>query len=145
MIHNTQSARISQKQDWRNIYVIVKTMCRPSYQYKSWYYGYSCGDNREGTLFSWLHIHHNSPFESPLRNLGTIPLLCYKYWQTYLKKAKSSRIHKKKKKKRKKKEIERNKTHALKGNKRWRANSYHKMTPFFVLKYKKERVHEIFS
>ena len=27
MIHDTQSAEISQKQDERNIYVIMKTMC----------------------------------------------------------------------------------------------------------------------
>ena len=31
MIHDTQSAQISQKQDERNIYVIMKTMCRPGY------------------------------------------------------------------------------------------------------------------
>ena len=31
MIHDTQSAQISQKQDEHNIYVIVKTMCPPDY------------------------------------------------------------------------------------------------------------------
>ena len=31
MIHNTQSAQISHKQDDRNIYVIMKTMCPPGY------------------------------------------------------------------------------------------------------------------
>ena len=31
MIHDTQSAQISQKQDGRNIYVIMKTMCPPGY------------------------------------------------------------------------------------------------------------------
>ena len=31
MIHDTQSAQISQKQDERNIYVIMKTMCPPGY------------------------------------------------------------------------------------------------------------------
>ena len=33
MIRDTQSAQISQKQDERNIYVIMKTMCRPSYHH----------------------------------------------------------------------------------------------------------------
>ena len=31
MIHDTQSAQISQKQDGRNIYVTMKTMCPPGY------------------------------------------------------------------------------------------------------------------
>ena len=31
MIHDTQSAQISQKKDGRNIYVIMKTMCPPGY------------------------------------------------------------------------------------------------------------------
>ena len=30
-VHDTQSAQISQKQDERNIYVIMKTMCPPGY------------------------------------------------------------------------------------------------------------------
>ena len=32
-IHDTQSAQISQKQDERNIYVIMKTMCPPGYHH----------------------------------------------------------------------------------------------------------------
>ena len=31
MIHNTQKAQISQKQDGHNIYAIMKTMCPPTY------------------------------------------------------------------------------------------------------------------
>ena len=31
--HDTQSAQISQKQDERNIYVIMKTMCPPGYHH----------------------------------------------------------------------------------------------------------------
>ena len=31
MIHDTQSAQISQNQDERNIYAIMKTMCLPGY------------------------------------------------------------------------------------------------------------------
>ena len=33
MIPDTQSAQISQKQDWRNMYVIMKTMCPPGYHH----------------------------------------------------------------------------------------------------------------
>ena len=33
MVHDTQSAQISQKQDERNIYVIMKTMCPPGYHH----------------------------------------------------------------------------------------------------------------
>ena len=33
MIHDTQSAQISQKQDERKIYAIMKTMCPPSYHH----------------------------------------------------------------------------------------------------------------
>ena len=33
VIHDTQSAQISQKQDGRNIYAIMKTMCPPDYHH----------------------------------------------------------------------------------------------------------------
>ena len=33
MIHDTQSAQILQKQDERNIYIIMKTMCPPGYHH----------------------------------------------------------------------------------------------------------------
>ena len=33
MIHDKQSAQIPQKQDERNIYVIMKTMCPPGYHH----------------------------------------------------------------------------------------------------------------
>ena len=33
MIHDTQSAQISRKQDERNIYAIMKTMCLPGYHH----------------------------------------------------------------------------------------------------------------
>ena len=77
-MHDTQSAQISQKQDERNIYAIMKTMCPPGYHHNGFVathalghmmYGYHlinrtscaqvhelpqshCGDNRESTLFS---------------------------------------------------------------------------------------------
>ena len=33
MIHDTQSAQISQKQDGRHIYAIMKTVCPPGYHH----------------------------------------------------------------------------------------------------------------
>ena len=73
VIHDTPSAQISQKQDGCNIYVIMKTMCPPSYHQNvllathalghMTYNRISCaqvhglpyghyGDNQEGTLLS---------------------------------------------------------------------------------------------
>ena len=73
MIHDTQSAQISRKQDERNIYEIMKTMCPSGYHHNGFvathalghmmHLGTSCvqvyelpqshcGDNWEGTLFS---------------------------------------------------------------------------------------------
>ena len=68
--------------------------------------------------------------------------MLFKYWQTYLNTQASSKSHKKNKKK--KKEIERNETHAMKLNKRWRANTYHAMTLFIILICNKEKAHKIF-
>ena len=51
---------------------------------------------------------------------------------------------KKKKWKEKKNEIERDETHAVKWNKRWRAITYHEMTLFIFFKCNKEGAHEIF-
>ena len=75
VLHDTQSAQISQKQVERNIYVIKKTMCPPGYHHNGFVATHAlghmmygsirtscaqvhelpqrhCGDNREGTLFS---------------------------------------------------------------------------------------------
>ena len=71
MILNTQSAQISQEQDGRNIYTIMKTMCPPSYYHNGFVATHAlghmnrtscaqvhelpqshCGDNWGGTLFS---------------------------------------------------------------------------------------------
>ena len=69
MTHDTQRAQISQKQDERNIYVIMKTTCPPGYHHNDFVATHAlahtcthgqvhelqqshCGDNREGTLFS---------------------------------------------------------------------------------------------
>ena len=75
MIRDTQSDQISQKQDGRNIYVIMKTVCPPGYHDSGFVATHAlghmmhgsnrtscaqevelqqshCGDNREGTMFS---------------------------------------------------------------------------------------------
>ena len=72
MIHDTQSAQTSQKQDGRNIYAIMKTMYPPGYHHNGFVATHAlrhmmnrtscaqvhelpqshCGNNREGTLFS---------------------------------------------------------------------------------------------
>ena len=75
MIHDTQSAQISQKQDRRTVYASMKTMCQPCYHHNGFVatlalghmmYGHKrtscaqvdalpqshCIDNWEGTLFS---------------------------------------------------------------------------------------------
>ena len=41
MIYDTQSVQISQKQDERHIYLIMKTTCPPGY-HKQWLCGNSC-------------------------------------------------------------------------------------------------------
>ena len=48
MIHDTQSAQISQKQDERNIYVIMKTMCPPGYHHNGFVATHALG----------LTVHH---------------------------------------------------------------------------------------
>ena len=62
--HNTQSAQISQKQDVRNIYVIMKKMYPPGYHHNNFVATHAfgcaqvhelpqshCGNNRDGILF----------------------------------------------------------------------------------------------
>ena len=53
-IHDKQSSEILQKQDGSNIYAIMK-ICASFSQVHELPQNH-CGDNREGTLFSWLHI-----------------------------------------------------------------------------------------
>ena len=81
----------------------------------------------------------NPLLETSLKNLGTTLLLYYKYCKTYLYTSASCRLRKKVIKKT---EIERNYTHAIKRNKRYRADTYHEMTPFIVFKYDKKRCHK---
>ena len=50
----------------------------------------------------------------------------------------------KKNKKKNKEKKTKNEAHAIKWNKRSRANSFHEMTPIIVFIYNKERIHEMF-
>ena len=53
MIHDTQSAQISHKQDERNIYVIMKTMCPPGYHHNGFVATHALGHMMYG-----LTVHH---------------------------------------------------------------------------------------
>ena len=49
MIHDTQSAQISQKQDERNIYVIMKKMCPPGYHHNGFVATHALGHMMYGS------------------------------------------------------------------------------------------------
>ena len=51
MIDDTQSAEISQKQDERNIYVIMKTMCPPGYHNNGFVTTHALGHMMYGYTF----------------------------------------------------------------------------------------------
>ena len=68
MIHDTQSAQISQKQDERNIYVIMKTMCPPGYHHNGFVATHALGHMMHGytllvpmnqRVFNKLSKEHN--------------------------------------------------------------------------------------
>ena len=48
VIHDTQSAQISQKQDEPNIYAIMKPMCPPSYHHNGFVANYALGHMMHG-------------------------------------------------------------------------------------------------
>ena len=50
MIHDAQSAQISQKQDERNIYVIMKTMCPPGYHHNGFVATHALGHRMYGYI-----------------------------------------------------------------------------------------------
>ena len=56
MIHDTQSAQISQKQDERNIYVIMKTMCPPGYHHNGFVATHALGHMMYG-LYIYIYIY----------------------------------------------------------------------------------------
>ena len=50
MIHDTQSSQISQKQDERNLYAIMKTMCPPGYHHKGFVATHALGHMMYGYM-----------------------------------------------------------------------------------------------
>ena len=61
MIHDTQSAQISQKQDERNIYVIMKTMCPPGYHHNGFVATHALGHMMYGynhIPYTVITVHH---------------------------------------------------------------------------------------
>ena len=52
MIHNTQSAQISQKKDGRNIHVIMETMCPPGYHHNGFMTNYALGHMMYGYIYN---------------------------------------------------------------------------------------------
>ena len=57
MIHDTQSAQISQKQDGRNIYVIMKTMCPPGYHHNGFVATHALGHMMYGSHDVYIYIY----------------------------------------------------------------------------------------
>ena len=54
MIHDKQSAQISQKQDERNIYEIMKTMCPPGYHHNGFVATHALGH----MMYGVFPVHH---------------------------------------------------------------------------------------
>ena len=57
MIHDTQSAQISQKQDERNIYVIMKKMCSPGYHHNGFVATHAVGRMMYGCAPKFMSCH----------------------------------------------------------------------------------------
>ena len=58
MIHDTQSAQISQKQDERNIYEIMKTMCPPGYHHNGFVATHALGHIMYIYIYIYICIKH---------------------------------------------------------------------------------------
>ena len=55
MIHDTQSAQISQKQDGHNIYAISKTMCPPGYHHNGFIATHALGHMICAVMYGDVH------------------------------------------------------------------------------------------
>ena len=58
MIHETQSAQISHKQDEHNIYVIMKTMCPPGYHHNGFVATHALGHMMYGYDYGHDYIYY---------------------------------------------------------------------------------------
>ena len=52
-MYDTHSAQISQKQDGRNIYAIMKTMCPPSYHHNGFAVSHALGHMMYGHMVTY--------------------------------------------------------------------------------------------
>ena len=65
MIHDTQNAQISQKQDEHSIYVIMKTMCLPGYHHNGFVATHALGhmsslcvvDHLRPLIYTYIYIY----------------------------------------------------------------------------------------
>ena len=62
MIHNTQSAQMSQNQDGRNIHAVMKTMCRPGYHQNGFVATHALGAMMS---CNYCHFLHNTMLLQP--------------------------------------------------------------------------------
>ena len=60
MIHDTQSAQISQKQDERNIYVIMKTMYSPGYHHNGFVATHALGQMMYGYMMYMMYGYNRT-------------------------------------------------------------------------------------
>ena len=66
-ISQNQKSQISKKQDERNIYAIIKTMCPPSYQHNGFVATHALGH--------MIHVHYAQPYITcPSASVATKPL-----------------------------------------------------------------------
>ena len=57
VIHDTQSAQISQEQDERNVHVIMKTMCPPGYHHNGFMTTHALEHVMYGTQCTHAQVH----------------------------------------------------------------------------------------
>ena len=79
MTQGTQSAQVSQKQDWRNIYAIMKAICLPVYRHNRFVATHALRHLMYGYIFHtciYMHgIHLEAAIESwPEWDLNSRPL-----------------------------------------------------------------------
>ena len=70
MIHDTQSAQISQKQDEHNIYGIMKTMCPPGYHHNGFVVTHALGHMMYGSTLLVPMNQRVLNKQSKERNIG---------------------------------------------------------------------------
>ena len=74
MIHDTQNAQISQKQDEHNIYEIMKTMCPPGYHHNDFVATHALGHMMyvRYVYANYFTINLSKLWHSPVEDLGHV-------------------------------------------------------------------------